>query len=113
VTPPGLRRLAAAAELCLERDQLALRRIDDAAAVLRAEAAALRQVEASPGELIGMRGELARFGVAWETLRDRRLVEIGERLAELAAQREEARVDLARACGRMSAIRKLTGTVRP
>jgi hypothetical protein len=109
VTPDGLRRLATAAELCRERDQLALRQIDAAIAALRAEAAALRAATATSGDLIALRGEAARAAGGWETLRERRLVEIGERLADLAARREEARLALARACGRVGAVRRLSG----
>ncbi len=106
-SPAGLRRLSAAAQLCLDRELHALRRIEDAAAALRGEAAGLQGGTMTAADRIGMRGEAARVASAWDILRERRLEDIARRLAELAADREDARARIARACGRVSAIRKL------
>jgi hypothetical protein len=108
VTSPGsLRRLATAADLHLDRERLVLKQIDEARAELRAEADGLRKGVAEGQDLLAMRGEAARLLVSWDALRERRLREISFQLAELAARRAEARGQVARACGRVIAIRKL------
>jgi hypothetical protein len=108
--PARLLRLAIAAELCLERDLGALRRIDETTAALRKEAEALRSTGAEGRDLIAMRGDAARLAGSWEELRDRRLAELERRLAGLAALREEARGAVARSSGRVAAVRKLRKT---
>lgn len=107
--PAGLRRLATAAELCLDRERLALQRIDEASAALRAAADELRRAGPDGSGLLAFRGEAAGQIASWETLRDGRLIEIGHQLAALAAEREDARWRVARACGRVIAIRRLGG----
>jgi hypothetical protein len=99
-----------AAELCRERDLAVLKGIDAEAAALRAEAEALRGVAPDGAERMAMRGEAARLAASWEELRDRRLAALGLRLARLAALREAARADVARAAGRVAAVRKLGET---
>jgi hypothetical protein len=106
-TPDNLRRLETAARLCLERELTGLKRIDAAAARLRAEGAALIDARAEDEDLLAMRGAAAHLSRSWEMLRERRLLEIRSALAELAAQREDARRQVAWACGRVSAIGKL------
>jgi hypothetical protein len=103
----GLGRLAIAADLLLERERLGLARLDAAATDLRREAADLQASRGDPGDLLAMRGEAAGLSHAWETLRERRLLEIAARQAELAAERAEARRKVALACGRVNAIGKL------
>jgi len=104
---PGLLRLMVAAELCRERDLAVLRRIDEEATALRAEADALRTPRAEGAELLAMCGQAARVAAAWDEIRDRRLAVLGRRLAELAVRREQARADVARSSGRVAAVRKL------
>lgn len=108
----GLRRLRSAAELDRERRSQALRRIDDEARVLRVEAEALRRgALPGPGRL-EVRGEAAGIAIRWDALRERRLAALGQRIARLEAQRAIARFDLARACGRLMAIRRLIKDAR-
>jgi hypothetical protein len=104
---PGLRRLLTAAELALERRIGALRQLDEAADTIRDEAEALRLSRSGGPERLDMRGEAATIVMRWDALCDRRRDDLGSRLAELAAQREAARVEVARALGRLTAIRRL------
>jgi hypothetical protein len=104
---PGLRRLVTAAELALEHRIGALRQLDDTADAIRDEAEALQPSRSGGSERLDMRGEAATIVMRWDALCDRRRADLGVRLAELAAQREAARVEVARACGRLAAIRRL------
>lgn len=103
----GLLRLATAAELCLERRLVALRKINDAEAAIRRDAKALRETRIDGQQRLAMRGDSAHVIEAWEALRDKQLSELGRRSAELAALREDARADVARANGRLAAISRL------
>ena len=103
----GLRRLMVAAELCRERDLAALKRIDAEVAALRAAADAMRAAGDGGAERLAMRGEAARLVASWEMLRDRKLAAIALRLADLAARREAARMEVARSAGRVAAVGKL------
>jgi hypothetical protein len=106
-TPDSLRRLEIAARLHFERELSGVRRIDDATIRLRSEAAALMDAQADGNDLLAMRGIVAGLSRSWEMLRERRLLEIRDELAELAAQREDARRRVAWACGRVEAIGRL------
>jgi hypothetical protein len=105
--PPGLRRLMVAAELCRDRDLAVLKRIDAELAALRAEADALRAAGSGGAALLAMRGEAARLAASWEALREGKLAALGLRMAELAARRDAARMDVARSSGRVTVVRKL------
>jgi hypothetical protein len=113
VTPSGgLRRLATAADLWLDRERLSLKRADEAIRALRAEAEALRHLRADGGARLALRGPAAPLAQSWDAARERRLLALGEQIAELAAQRNEAQARVARACGRVIAIRKLAARRR-
>jgi hypothetical protein len=107
ISRAGLRRLETAAERGLDRERRALARLDEAMRALRDEGAVLRRMRPDDATQLAMRGEAATLVRSWEALRERRLVVLAQRIAERAAERDEARSRVARACGRMIAIRKL------
>jgi hypothetical protein len=107
ISAQGLSRLSRAAELCLDRERIALSRIDHALMALCEEAELLQRDTAGSEDLLALRGEAASSQRLWEAWRERRLRELGLQVAELAADREEGRLKVARAYGRVIAVRKL------